>query len=142
MTTLSNEVFNSLSNIYSLSMKINSIQAFDPLIFKPLKKLTNLDLGTNNLTIIDSKFKELTNLKSINLNNNQIEFIDVAAFSNLSLELKKICLDHNPSSLMKNFDCLICNYYCYTPLPEQIFTPEQNTKIPIGKFKLTRIYGF
>ena len=70
--------FWSLTNLEWISLSTNCLKTIESELFEGLSNLTSIDLSSNNIDFIDFKntFKRLTKLKSLYLQNNKLVKID------------------------------------------------------------------
>lgn len=87
--------FSSFFLLKLLNLRGNKIDYLEPKCFTGLKRLLQLDLSSNFLTILtDNIFSDLVNLDILNLNKNQIFHIQPYAFAGL-MNVKYLYLNSN-----------------------------------------------
>lgn len=83
-----------ISSNSSHTIQLNDLKLtrFDALCFNPSLQLVHLDLSNNSILFIPYCIINLSNLETLNLKNNQIEFIE---HLNRLLKLKQVNLENN-----------------------------------------------
>ncbi|XP_069695645.1 immunoglobulin superfamily containing leucine-rich repeat protein-like isoform X2 [Periplaneta americana] len=97
LTTLEDNVFNAVPNLWFLDLSDNFLSELDYRLFNKLTKLLFLDLTNNKLSLLKDEriFKSQYRLSSLLLSNNAIEAVSVAVFNPLK-SLKTLKLSDNP----------------------------------------------
>ncbi|XP_035710126.1 protein artichoke [Folsomia candida] len=95
LRSLHRGTFNSMRNLRTVSIHLNSIEVIDPATFFPLVELESIDLSHNKLSLLPSPtFQENVKLVSIDLSNNHLHSIGEGLFQNL-FELRELFLNGN-----------------------------------------------
>lgn len=94
MTELPDKCFAKQSKLKHLQMDFNSIGNITNQTFLGLKSLTYLSLRGNKLSNLNEELAALTELETLDLGQNELEFISEEAFVSL-LQLKRLYLDSN-----------------------------------------------
>ncbi|CAF0841467.1 unnamed protein product [Brachionus calyciflorus] len=83
--------FQGLIRLEELDLKDNCINFIRENTFQDLKNLVKLNISRNGKIKIDAKFDNMKKLKCLNLNNNQIDYLNLKGLDNLEyLELGKV----------------------------------------------------
>ncbi len=98
ITKIPNGLFDNLISLRKLILCSNQIELqkdSDPNIFKGLRKLTNLDLGNNQINILpEGIFKNLVSLEELRLEKNHMMSLPKGFFKDLD-SLKRLWLAEN-----------------------------------------------
>ncbi|WP_026464292.1 leucine-rich repeat domain-containing protein [Adhaeribacter aquaticus] len=138
-----NELIEILGNLETLDISYNNIKEinFD---FKPAKKLRKLDLSGNRIKSLPSNFDSLDNLLFLELNDNELEFIDEDIFHNTN-RIKFLSLQNNylktvPKSIgeLKNLTDLNLMNNCLEILPSEIGGLIKLKKLNLGNYNFYR----
>jgi len=98
ITNIPNGLFDNLISLRELNLRRNKIEFqedSDPNIFKGLRKLTNLDIGNNQINILpEGIFKNLVSLEELRLEKNYMMSLPKGFFKDLD-SLKRLWLAEN-----------------------------------------------
>ena len=93
---LNDEIVSGLTNLVILSLYNSYFNGISKGAFRNLNKLTNLDLGYNELAYIeDGALRDLSSLEQLYLHNNKIRIVSENLFESLTA-LTYLYLDNNP----------------------------------------------
>ena len=137
ITTLRTGDFAGLTEMTTLSLRLNNLEELPPGIFNDLTALTTLDLGVNDLEELpDGLFSDLTSLTALELDNNDLVALPAGIFSGLNaltrLNLESNDLEELPSGIFNGL----------TSLTTLLLSSNRLTELPPGIFNgLTNLTG-
>ena len=110
-----NDLFKMNSNLIAIILKNNFLESINKTTFSTLFYLEILDLSNNFITILKWYCLDCQNLKKLDLNNNEITYVDSAAFHQLP-NLVQLNLNDNRIKYLNNEVFLISTQLEYLNL--------------------------